>query len=90
MAALKCKEAASQNADNMQSYKTVKQVPLIFRHEINVCQLFQFTATLQRGGKGIYYEQPSVVVCSIHIFVVFDRIPVRKHSCPAMCYVIIL
>lgn len=51
MAALKCKEAASQNADNMQNYKTVKQVPLMFRHEINVCQLFQFTATPTKRRK---------------------------------------
>lgn len=46
MAALKCKEAASQNADNVQSYKVGKQVLLMFSGGINVCQLFQFNATL--------------------------------------------
>lgn len=46
MTALKCKEAASQNADKMQNYKTVKQVLLMFSDEINVCQLLQFNATL--------------------------------------------
>lgn len=54
MTALKCKEAASQTADNMQSYKVGKQVLLMFSDEINVCQLFHFNATLQRGEEGIY------------------------------------
>lgn len=53
MTALKCKEAASQTADNMQSYKVGKQVLLMFSDEINVCQLFHFNATLQRGEEGI-------------------------------------
>lgn len=52
MTALKCKEAASQNADNMQNYKIVKQRLLMFSDGINVCQLFQSNETLKRGEKG--------------------------------------
>lgn len=91
MTALKCKEAASQNADNMQNYKILKQVFLMFSGEINVCQLFQFNATLRRGEKGIYYEHPSITCfVAVHVFLFFDRMPVRKHPCPAMQYVITL
>ena len=75
MAALKCKEAASQNADNMQNYKIAKQVLLMFSDEINVCQLFQFNATRQRGEKGMYYEHPSIICfVAVHTFHFFDRI----------------
>lgn len=91
MTALKCKKAASQNADNTQNYKIVEQVLPMFSDEINVCQLFQFNATLQRGEKGIYYDHPSIICfVAVHILLFLDRIPVRKDSCPAMHYVIIL
>lgn len=91
MTALKCKEAASQNADNMQSYKVGKQVLLMFSDGINVCQLFQFNATLQRGEKGIYYEHPSIIYSVTSYVPLFhDRISVRKHSGPATHDAIIL
>lgn len=79
MTALKCKEAASQNADNMRNYKIVQQGLLVFSDEVNVCQLFQFNATLQREEKGMCYEHPSIICfVAVHIFLFFDRIPVRK------------
>lgn len=73
MAALKCKEAASQNADNMQNYKILKRVLLMFSDEINVCQLFWFNAMLQRGEKGICYERPSIICfVAVHMFLLIE------------------
>lgn len=82
MTALKCKEAASQNADNMQNCRIVKQVLLMFSDEINVCQLFQFNATLQRGEKGICYEHASII-CFVAVTYVSSSIESRSENTPA-------